>query len=149
MQKKVVTNIEILKRKCLPAALASEIEPVVSDLIDTFGPLRNRGCGLAANQIGYNICVSLLQLRSGETMFLINPEIIERDEPIRFIEGCFSFPGMQVTTRRYNRVKIRNWTKALDKPYEFELTGVDAIAAQHEIDHLNGVVFMSRKWRAF
>lgn len=77
-------------------------------------------------------------------MCIINPEIEFQENPIDSSEGCLSFPGRRETVKRFNNIKIR----ALNRENQFfTLSGDEmlSILIQHEIDHLNGILFIDRE----
>lgn len=126
------------------------IQAMVQDLKDT---LMNRpdGAGLAAPQINVHqrVVVVRLGLRDDDDpttitpIALINPEIVEARDERRDYDGCLSFPGIYGTTRRPHHLKV----KALDEsgqPFERVFEDFDAILVHHEIDHLEGVLFIDR-----
>lgn len=91
------------------------------------------GAGLAANQIGINARVCIVRLR--ESINLVNPVIIQSFDNWIFVnEGCLSFPDQWITTARYNEIFVKDSLH----PTGFVSTGPEAVAIQHEIDHLNG-----------
>lgn len=91
------------------------------------------GVGLAANQIGIDAKVCIIRLRN--EINLVNPVIVESfDKWIFKNEGCLSFVGEFITTARYNEIFVKD---ALH-PMGFVSSGPEAVAIQHEIDHLNG-----------
>jgi peptide deformylase len=105
------------------------------------------GIGLAAPQIGVALRVCVIDLsvgkRGGELLALVNPEFVERDGMQLEEEGCLSIPGFSATVPRPNRVTV----KAVDRHGQertVEGTGLLARALQHEIDHLDGRVFLDR-----
>lgn len=96
------------------------------------------GLGLAANQIGSDLRVFVIDNRGLKTY--INPEIVETSGELSSeLEGCLSFPGEIVYVRRYSKVILRSDSR----PDEI-LTGIAAIAAQHELDHLDGITMHDR-----
>ena len=101
------------------------------------------GIGLAATQVDVHkrvIVIDVSEDRSG-LMVLINPEILEKDGECVSEEGCLSVPGIYDKVTRAERVKVR----ALNlegETVEFEAEGLLAVCIQHEIDHLNGKVFV-------
>ena len=107
------------------------------------------GVGLAANQIGilYRIIVIDTTVREeegekGVKLVLINPQIVEKEGEIESTEGCLSFPGVQITIPRAERVKV----KAKDiNGNDIEIEGKDflSVVLQHEIDHINGIPFIN------
>ncbi len=130
-----------------PTELIDEITPdvkkLVSDMYDTM--YHEHGVGLAAPQIGISKRLSVMDVSDDQSApyCLINPEIIERDGEVDLHEGCLSTPGAYHVVKRARWVKMR----ALDvegQPYELEGTGLLAEAIQHEIDHLNGILFLDQ-----
>ncbi len=101
------------------------------------------GVGLAAPQVGILRRVVVIETEPGNLIELINPEIIETRDPAEGPEGCLSFPGQWGITIRPTYAKVR----ALDRNgNEFEMEGNDLLAKAfcHEIDHLDGKVFVDR-----
>jgi len=118
-----------------------EITPRIHKLLDDMAETmyEAEGVGLAAPQIAILKRVIVIDIGEG-LIELINPEIIEKDGEQIGPEGCLSIPGVLGRVRRAEQVKVR----ALDrhgKEYVIEGTGLLARAFQHEIDHLNGVLF--------
>jgi peptide deformylase len=123
-----------------------EIQTLIEDMAETM--FEAPGSGLAAVQIGVNKRVIVVNttgnLEEEEQSWyaLINPEIIEKDGVyISEDEGCLSVPELRATVKRASRVVI----KALDRkgePITMELNGFHAVILQHEIDHLNGILFI-------
>jgi len=109
------------------------------------------GVGLAANQIGipYQIIVidttrssKKEERENGVRMVIINPEIVEREGEVQSTEGCLSFPGIQITIPRYERIKVK--AKDLEgNDIEIDTDGFLSIVLQHEIDHINGIPFIN------
>lgn len=138
---------DVLKTKASPVKeVNDEIKTLVSDMIETM--YAAPGIGLAAPQIGVSKRVTVIDVRTGDEEnpahdlhVFINPEIIEKDGKITWEEGCLSIPGVYEKVNRANRVVVR----ALDRegqPFELEATELLAVALQHEIDHLDGVLFL-------
>ena len=101
------------------------------------------GIGLAATQVDVHqriVIVDVSEDRSG-LMALINPEILERDGEQVHEEGCLSVPGIYEKVPRAERVKVRALNEK-GEPFEFEADGLLAVCVQHEIDHLDGKVFV-------
>lgn len=101
------------------------------------------GVGLAAPQVGINERFSVIDVSDGkdEPLVLINPEIISGTDACDLEEGCLSVPGHQEKVRRFTNIRV----KALDKdgkPLDFEADGLLAHCIQHEIDHLDGKLFV-------
>lgn len=102
------------------------------------------GFGLAANQVGLRVRAFAIHLRSGEVMTMFNPRLTPIDgESDLGEEGCLSFPGLYLKVRRLRRVRVQ-YEKARGQSASMDLDGIDAVCAQHEVDHLDGRVFTSR-----
>jgi peptide deformylase len=103
------------------------------------------GIGLAAPQVGVGLRLAIVDLQPDDTpapMVLINPEIIaaSSDESVRE-EGCLSLPGQYADVSRPARVRVRHEDE-WGKRHEFEAEGLLAACVQHELDHLDGVLFV-------
>jgi len=127
------------------AAIDDEIQRTIDDMVDTM--YAAPGIGLAAPQIGVPLRIAVIDLsigkRGGELVVLVNPEFVERDGMQLEEEGCLSVPGFVATVPRPQRVSVR----ALDRAGTsrvVEGTGLLARALQHEMDHLEGRLFLSR-----
>ncbi len=124
-------------------AFDDALQKLIDDMVDTM--YAAPGIGLAANQVGLSKQIAVIDLsvgkRSGELHVLINPEIIEVDGHLSEDEGCLSVPDFTETVSRPARVKAR----FLDRngvPRELSGEGLMARAMSHEIDHLNGKLFV-------
>ena len=127
---------------------------------------RKDGIGLAANQVGIDAQVAVVNVR--EPLVLINPEYISQEVEIPYYEGCLSFKGKGVNTKRFRDVIIKteqseshwyfsgvehiiegkgSWEEQVEsKKQDTELRLLESICVQHEIDHLNGVTINDRKF---
>lgn len=126
-------------------AIDGRLDALVSDMVDTM--YAAPGIGLAAPQIGVPVRAAVVDLsvgkRAGALMTLINPELVERQGLQVADEGCLSVPGFSSSVARAARVVVR----ALDRsgrPVTIEGHGLLARALQHELDHLDGVLFLDR-----
>jgi peptide deformylase len=126
-------------------AVTPDIERLIDDMIETM--YAAPGIGLAAPQIGVlrQVCVIDVSAgkRGGEVLAIVNPEFVERDGMQLEEEGCLSLPGFNATVARPARVTVR----AMDRDgvvRTIEGTGLLARALQHEIDHLEGRLFLDR-----
>ncbi len=137
----------ILKRKAEPVTqITDEIRRLIDDMAETM--YEAPGVGLAAPQIGRSVRVIVLDVNSKEEekrelICLINPEIIEQTGEVVWEEGCLSVPDYTADVRRAERVVV----KGLDRNGKEEVIvgeGFLSIVFQHEIDHLNGVLFIDR-----
>ncbi len=135
---------------------------IAKDLLNILAE-RKDGIGLAANQVGIDANVAVVNVR--EPLILINPVITEQWDEIEYYEGCLSFPKKGIHTKRYRNVIIQteqeesgwyfsgvettqdvkgNWEqKGKDEDQELRL--LETICVQHEIDHLNGMTIMDRE----
>ena len=138
---------EVLRTPCALVTDFGAARKIVGDLwetVDHFKTTYNvtRGVGLAAPQIGESLRISVVEKISGQRYVLINPEIVDHPEnktPIR--EGCLSFLEYRGMTPRYGWVKVKAWNHD-GREYEVEGEGDFAMLLQHEIDHLNGVLYV-------
>jgi len=123
-----------------------ELHQLVEDMFETM--YASRGLGLAAPQIDIHKRLTVIDTSGGEAdlepnkVILINPEIIHKEGKQTGEEGCLSIPGFREDVRRHKRVKVRAHNV---KGEIIEVEGEDlmARAMQHEIDHLNGILFLS------
>lgn len=118
-----------------------EIRKLVDDMFETM--YEAPGIGLAATQVNVSKRVVVIDISSDKTqpLCLINPEIIEKIGVEEHEEGCLSVPGVYDKVARGECIKV----KALDRdgaPFEFEADGLLAVCIQHEIDHLDGKLFV-------
>jgi peptide deformylase len=123
----------------------AELRKLVADMFETM--YASQGIGLAAPQVGVSKRVTVVDLSMGkkpeDKLVLINPEIISSDGRLYEEEGCLSFPEIREKIVRSANVRIR----AQDVTGKwFEMDGEDLLsrAFQHEIDHLDGVLFITR-----
>lgn len=118
-----------------------EFQNFIDDMFETM--YEAPGVGLAATQVGVakRIAVIDVSREKNQPLVLINPEIITRENIISFDEGCLSVPGHYDTVERANSVKIRAFDRH-GKSYELEAEGLLAECIQHEIDHLNGKLYI-------
>lgn len=123
------------------ASVDDEVRTLVADMAETM--YAAPGVGLAATQIDVHRRVITIDVSEGrdELLVLINPVIVERDGSQECEEGCLSVPGVYETVRRAQKVKVR--ALGLDgAAFEREADGLLAVCIQHEIDHLDGKVFV-------
>lgn len=137
---KIEDGSDILRSVCRPV---EKITPRISQLLDDMTETMREanGCGLAAPQVGILRRICVVETEPGEVIELINPEIIERTGEQREMEGCLSLPGRGGITTRPMTVTVR----AMNRNGEiFTVTGsgLKARAFCHEIDHLDGVLFI-------
>ncbi len=132
---------DILRKKCRPVdKIDDKILTLLDDMADTL--YEADGVGLAAPQVGVLKRIALVDVGDG-LIELINPEIISASGTQTADEGCLSVPGKYGKVERPQKVTVR----AVDRDgNEFEITGEDLMARAfcHEIDHLDGVVFVDK-----
>jgi peptide deformylase len=126
-------------------AITPEIEQLVDDMLATM--YAAPGIGLAAPQVGVPLRIAVIDLsvgkRDAEVITLINPEFVERDGMQVEDEGCLSVPGFTASVARPARAVVRGLDRH-GKPVTVEGTGLLARALQHELDHLDGTLFLDR-----
>ncbi len=132
-----------LRKKAKPVEVFdANLAQLIDDLFETM--YADEGVGLAATQadIHWRVCtVDPMENNGHQPFYLVNPEIIEREGTMLSPEGCLSVPGAYDKITRSQRIKVR----ALDKhgkAFEIEETGHRAAIVQHEIDHLDGKLFI-------
>jgi peptide deformylase len=144
-------NEAALRRKCEPVeVMGRKAKRLIRDLKDTLAAHSN-GVGLAAPQIGAHLRVVIVQLGSAEQSVetqrrftaLVNPVILEADQERRDFDGCLSFPGLFGETIRPHYLRLSGLDEQ-GKPFERTFEGFDAVVVHHEIDHLDGVLFIDR-----
>jgi peptide deformylase len=124
----------------------SSLERLIEDMVATMHAAP--GVGLAANQVGVALQLAVIDLSARENedqrhplLVIINPEILTLEGSITEEEGCLSIPDYAEKVKRAARVKVRAQDRT-GKLFEIEAEGLLAKALQHEIDHLNGLLFI-------
>jgi len=117
------------------------LRTIIDDMFETMYDAP--GIGLAATQVNvhYRLIVIDISEEKNQPLVLINPEILEKEGVEEMDEGCLSVPGIYEKVQRADRVKV----KAQDRhgePFELEADGLLAVCIQHEIDHLDGKLFV-------
>jgi peptide deformylase len=122
-----------------------ELQRLIDDMIETM--YAAPGIGLAAPQVGVHLRVFVVDLSVGrdpsQLIALVNPEFVQRDGTQLEEEGCLSVPGFNATVLRPSRVVITGFDRE-EQPQTFDGTGLLARAFQHEMDHLDGRLFVDR-----
>ena len=152
----------VINKKLKEVSLEEGLE-IAKVLFETLNK-RKDGIGLAANQVGIDAAVAVVNVR--EPIILINPKVIEQWDEIDYYEGCLSYPKKGVNTKRYKNIVITteqedgelyfsgaenpsdgkgSWEKDSSDKHDEELRLLEAICVQHEIDHLNGMTIMDRQ----
>ena len=137
---------EILRQ---PAEPVTDIDEEVVRLVDHMAETMYSapGIGLAATQVGVakQVLVADIAARKPESelIVLINPEIVAAEGEVLFEEGCLSVPDYQAEVKRHEKITVRG-LNLKGEEVEIEAEGLLAIVLQHEIDHLNGKLFIDR-----
>ena len=151
VQKILIYPDPLLKTVCRPVdAVDREIAGLVGDLIDTMraGP---GSVGVAAPQIGVTLRVCVVDVsasRQGREnnhglLVMVNPEIVEREGAAIMREGCMSIPDYTGDVERATSITVR-FRDGDGNDREIEASGFEAVAIQHEMDHLDGTLFLDR-----
>ena len=148
-------------QKKLRRVTVEEGYKIATELLEILAA-RKDGIGLAANQVGIDASVAVVNVR--EPIVLINPEIVSRETEIPYYEGCLSFPDKGCHTKRYETIEVKSdnvdgtmifsgvdtgeeakgtWEDGQQKQNR-ELRTLESVCVQHEIDHLNGMRILDR-----
>ena len=122
-------------------AVTPEIKQIIADLTETMW--QQVGVGLAAPQVGISLRILVMDDGKRGTRALLNPSITDRRGSVVEEEGCLSVPGVFADVERSKWISV----SAMDEngaPISFEAQGLQAKVIQHEIDHLDGVLFIDR-----
>lgn len=140
---------DVLRKASTPVrSITGRVRRLVEDLKDTLHG-HPEGIGLAAPQIGAHSRVVAVRLggggesEPGPPIPLINPEIVEAGNEQRDFDGCLSLPGLYGETVRPHTLRVTGMDEAGD-PFDQVFEGFDAVVVHHEIDHLDGVLFIDR-----
>jgi peptide deformylase len=124
------------------------VERLIDDMVETMHAAP--GVGLAANQVGVSLQVAVIDLSTREDkekrhplLVIINPEVLSVEGSVVEEEGCLSIPDYAEKVKRAARVRVRAQDRT-GKVFELDAEGLLAKALQHEIDHLNGLLFVDR-----
>ena len=139
----------VLRKKTAPVgAIDDDLCRLIDDMVETMHAAP--GVGLAANQVGVSLQVAVIDIGDHEEegkkhplVVLINPEVLSLEGTVVAEEGCLSVPDFTEKVKRAARIKVRAKDRA-GKTFELEADGLMAKALQHEIDHLNGILFIDR-----
>ncbi len=132
----------VLRQKAKKVSKIDEsVQQLIDDMIETMRAAS--GVGLAATQIGVPLKIAVIEIPAEEVIVLVNPEIIKKEGERTIGEACLSVPGYQGEIKRSVRVKV----KARDRQgRNIRIKGEELLAQalEHEIDHLNGILYIDR-----
>jgi len=130
----------VLRKKAKKVSrIDTSVQKLIDGMIETMH--QSKGVGLAAPQVGVSLRVIVLQLPEEEPIAIINPEIVKRTGEQSVTEGCLSIPGYYGEIVRSETVTVKGKDR-YGKPIRVKGTGLIAEAIEHEIDHLNGVLYI-------
>ncbi len=115
------------------------IQRLIDNMIETMRV--SSGVGLAAPQIGVSLRIAVIEIPEQEVIVLVNPEIVKRGGERILEEACLSVPGYQGTIKRAEWVKVKAQDR-YGKEFRIKGEGLLAQALEHEIDHLDGVLYL-------
>jgi peptide deformylase len=134
-----------LRRKAAPvAAFDASLAALVADLFDVM--YREKGVGLAAPQVGESARVFVVDVEDEEgrtRRAFVNPVITRREGTVSAEEGCLSIPGYREDVKRWAAVEVQAHDET-GRPFTLAAEGLLARAIQHELDHLDGILFIDR-----
>jgi peptide deformylase len=135
----------ILTTQCQPV---EKFDKDLHELLDLMAPAMrsNNGIGLAANQVGYPWRVFIMQDKKGKIWEFINPVITESSDTVFLNEGCLSAPGVFVQIARSKTVTVVAQDRNGEQ-FTVMCEDLEAVCAQHEIDHLDGKFYLEKASR--
>lgn len=132
----------ILRKKAKSISkIDKKIKDLVSSMLIAMRSSNPRGVGLAAPQVGLSLQLIVIETEPDKPISLMNPVIIESRGKEVGLEGCLSIPGIYGNVVRSQKVKVKGINPDNSKKVIIEANGLLARAIQHEIDHLNGILF--------
>jgi peptide deformylase len=130
----------VLRQKAKKVSrIDSSIQRLINDMVETMQ--QSNGVGLAAPQVGVSLRVIVLQMPGEEPIAIVNPEVVKRSGEQEVSEGCLSVPGYVGEIKRSASVTIKGRGRH-GKPVRIKATGLMAEALEHEIDHLDGTLYI-------
>jgi len=129
------------KKAAVVKTVDDSIRKLVDDMLETM--YQSKGVGLAATQVDVHQRVIVIDVseEKNQPLFLINPEIIEKDGIEESEEGCLSVPGFYEKVKRAEHVRVKSLNRNGEQ-FEFDARDLLAVCVQHEIDHLDGKLFV-------
>ena len=130
----------VLRQKAKKVStIDNSIQRLINDMVETMQQVN--GVGLAAPQIGVSLRVVVLQMPGEEPVAIINPEIVKRSGEQEVTEGCLSVPGYAGEIKRSASVTVKGRDQN-GKEMRIKADGLLAQALEHELDHLNGILYI-------
>ena len=133
-------NPLLRKKSKVVKKVTPEIVKLIDDMIETMQAAP--GVGLAAPQVRKSLRVIVADIGQG-LIALVNPKILKKSGSQVFTEGCLCLPGVEAPVERASQVVVKGWDRE-GKTVEIEAEGLLATVLQHEVDHLEGMVFIDR-----
>ncbi len=154
MSQIVKTPNQILIKTAQPVKkIDAKIKSIISDMKKTLAAANNpKGVGLAAPQIGVSLRIFIIKPKeNSQTLVFINPEIVAQDENLSLaidkkspqLEGCLSIPRVWGQVKRHKSLTLK-YQDENGRLHQKEFTGFPAVIIQHELDHLDGILFPRR-----
>lgn len=125
--------------------LSERVQTLIDDLMETM--VVENGIGIAAPQVGVKERVLIVDDGTNNPQAFINPRIVSKSfRKIDFEEGCLSIPGVFGMVKRHKHVKVEAYNRDAE-PVTIEADGILSVVLQHEIDHLDGILFIDKVFR--
>jgi len=137
----IVTHPDpVLRRKAKRVNRVDEsLNRLIDDMIETMH--HASGCGLAAPQVGVSLKIAVVGMPEEDIIVLVNPEVVKKSGERTVIEGCLSVPGYRGEVKRAEQVTVKAFDRK-GKSFRIKADELLAEALEHEIDHLNGVLYI-------
>lgn len=131
----------VLREKCAKVKIFDEkLKELCAGMFETMEI--NKGLGLAASQVGESQCFFIVEM-NGEKVIFINPEITKKEGKEIFEEGCLSFPGLFIKIKRPKKIEV-SYQDLDGQVKTIQADGLLARVIQHELDHLEGILFIDK-----
>lgn len=139
----MILGNEVLRRKAAPVAdIGAEIKDFTGQMFEVMAA--GKGIGLAAPQVGRSERFFVVHVDRDKPRVFINPEITAMAEDlVPYEEGCLSIPGLYADVKRPSAIKIQAYNEK-GRPFSLDAEGLLARVVQHELDHLNGILFIDK-----
>ena len=137
----IVTHPDpVLSRKAKRVNRVDEsLNRLIDNMIDTM--YEASGCGLAAPQVGVSLKIAVIGMPEEDVIVLVNPEVVKKLGERVVIEGCLSVPGYRGEIKRAEQVTVKAFDRN-GKAFRIKADDLLAEALEHEIDHLNGILYI-------